>query len=152
MKKLFLATFMFAQTSLAALNANMQLHTMSCHRVFGNSVFDSFSVTFKVDPIDSSVSTETNAYRKVDLTLNYQRSDLDSARFPAQFHAVSNLYNVVHGDFQINYDDLNDYAAGSIDFSKKDERLGNLAIVTYSSDGIDAFAVFQCENLPRLTW
>lgn len=126
---------------------------MACQLVFGNAVFKSFTIHFKAQPESTGVATEENANRKVQMTLTYMKnSQFEDINIPASFSSETTVYNAIQGFFEISIEDLNDYAGATIDFNYRDDKLGNMAVMKYGSDGNDALGIFQCGDYPRFTW
>ena len=60
------------------------------------------------------------------------------------------MVDFVNNKVKTHVESVIDYAAGTIFFKSDNAARGPLAILEYSSDGMDAYATFECDEFPRL--
>jgi hypothetical protein len=117
----------------------------SCQWVYGSSPFASLSFHYKVVNREAAVSP------LVDIAVTYTRSSFERGieYYPIEKKGVP-FIDVINNDVSFRVESTIDYAGGEIKFERDDSVRGTLAVLNYTSDGMDGFALYECEPLPEI--
>jgi hypothetical protein len=116
-----------------------------CRLAYGSSPFASLTFQYEV------VGRAPAGWAVVDVSVAYTRTSLEQGieYLPIEANGV-HAADVTNGDLSFSVESTIDYAGGTITFDRDDSVRGELAILNYTSDGMDGFAVYECAPFPSL--
>jgi hypothetical protein len=133
-----LSTFAAGAAKAAPINQN-------CNLVYGASPFSTLTFEYNV------VKRTASDWAVVDMLVDYTRTSREKGveYLPIKKTNVE-FSDIVNLDATFDVESTGDYAFGRISFERDDSAKGPLAVLNYSSDGMNGFAIYECSDFPDL--